>query len=339
MTGVINWDVTPANNTSIGGTNVQENNAPSTVNDGMRKIMSEGKAGIIGMELRNLALTASVAANALTIALKGQDGNDPSGTNAVLIPFRNVTLTTGTLSYISVEAAASLVISSGSTLGTSDGVAARIWVLGINDGGTFRLGAVFAPSATAIGDDILISSTAEGASGGADTAGTIYSGSGVTSKAMRILGFIDSTQSTAGTWASTITKVQTYNGLQSDFHDRQVTAQEIKDYSITHNAVSSSSGTLTLNYSTGQSFVCTLTENVTTVTVTNPPVSGKYGELVVKLIQDASTAYTVTWASAYKFPGGTDHTMSTGLSSVDYVVLKTIDGGTTYFCDFSNNYS
>jgi len=121
--------------------------------------------------------------------------------------------------------------------------------------------------------------------------------------------------------------------------DNLIIRPEIKDYSITHNSVASSSGTLTLDYSTGQSFTCTLTENITTVTVSNPPASGKYGELVLRLVQHASAAKTVTWAAAYLFPGGTDHVMSTGLSSIDYVILKTIDGGTTWYCDFSNGYA
>ena len=118
----------------------------------------------------------------------------------------------------------------------------------------------------------------------------------------------------------------------------QISQPEIRDYSITHNSVSSSGGTLTLDYSTGQSFTCTLTEDVSTVTVTNPPVSGKYGELVLRLVQD-STARTVTWASAYKFPGGVDHVMSTTSGAIDRVILSTIDGGTTWNCDFSNGYA
>jgi len=337
MTGVLDWDVTAASNTTVGGVTVVENNAPSTVNDGMRAMMAEGKAGIVGQGFRNLSLAASVGSSALTIALKGWDGNDPSGTNAVLIPFRSATAATGTPDPLSVEAAASLVISSGSTLGTSSGVLHRIWVVGVNDGGTFRLGAVFSP--TSIGDDELVTTTAEGGSGGADTAGTIYTGSGATSKAMRILGYVESTQATAGTWATSPSKVHVFSGLQPNLADMQITRPEIKDYAITHNSVSSSGGTLTLDYSTGQSFVCTLTENVTTVTVSNPPASGKYGEIIVKLIQDASSAYTVTWASAYTFPGGVDHTMSTTLSAVDIVTLRTIDGGTTWYCDFSNGYA
>ncbi len=339
MTGIVDWNVTAGSNTTVSGVGINEGMPPSAVNNAMRAIMAEGKAGIIGFEIRNLALTASVGSSALTIAVKGADGNDPSGTNAVLIPFRNVTAATGTPTYVSLEAASSLVISSGSTLGTSDGVAHRIWVVMVNDGGTLRLGAVFNPGGGAIGDDLLVSTTAEGGAGGADTAGTIYTGSGTTSKAMRILGYVESTQATAGTWATSPSKIQVYNGLQSDFQDREIKAPRIRDYGITHNNVSSSGGTLTLDYSTGQSFTCTLTENITTFTVTNPPVSGVYGEFVLRLVQHASAAKTVTWGSAYHFPHGTDHVMSTGLSSVDYITMRTIDGGTIWYCDFSNNYS
>src|SRR5690606_5418771 len=67
----------------------------------------------------NFGLAASAGSSALTIALKGADGNDPSATNPVKIPFRNVTSATGTPSWLEVTAASSLVISSGSTLGVT----------------------------------------------------------------------------------------------------------------------------------------------------------------------------------------------------------------------------
>jgi hypothetical protein len=46
--------------------------------------------------LRNIGLAASVAASALTIALKDAAGNDPSAASPVLVGMRSATLTTGT---------------------------------------------------------------------------------------------------------------------------------------------------------------------------------------------------------------------------------------------------
>ncbi|MDD5189443.1 MAG: hypothetical protein PHE50_00190 [Dehalococcoidales bacterium] len=159
----------------------------------------------------NVGLTATVGSNALTIALKGADGNDPSATNPVYVPFRNVTLATGTPTWIAVTAPTSLVISSGSMLGTQSGVLNRIAVVAFNDGGTFRLGAMGLHAATAsytVDSFTIQSSTAEGGAGGADSAGVFYTGSAVTSKAMTVLGIIESTQATAGTWATAPSKIQ-----------------------------------------------------------------------------------------------------------------------------------
>lgn len=146
----------------------------------------------------NLGLAASVGSNAITIALKGADGNDPSAANPVYIPFRNVTAATGTPSVLTVEAATSLVISSGSTLGMTSGVAATLAIVAFNDGGTLRLG-LTNPLVRPLNDGIA-SSTAEGGASAADSAGVIYTSTAVTSKAMTVLGYATVTEAAAGTW-------------------------------------------------------------------------------------------------------------------------------------------
>ena len=160
----------------------------------------------------NLGLAISAAASALTIALKGADGNDPSASNPVLIPFRNATEATGTPTFLSITAAASLVISSGSTLGVTTSQAFRLWVVGFNDAGTFRLGVINCSTWSSSACNIyplsewgVASSTAEGGAGAADNAGVFYTGTAVSAKAYRVLGFIEWSASglTAGTWTTT----------------------------------------------------------------------------------------------------------------------------------------
>ncbi len=160
----------------------------------------------------NLGLAASVASNALTIAVKGADGNDASSTNPVLVPFRNVTIATGTPTWQSLTAALSLTISSGSTLGVTSNIAFRIWIVLFDDGGTLRLGAINCRTTTQIYPLLqgqVKSSTAEGGAGAADSAGVFYTGSAVSSKAYRILGYMEweSGLATAGTWASGPTRI------------------------------------------------------------------------------------------------------------------------------------
>lgn len=162
----------------------------------------------LGVAMVNGTLTASVAASALTIAIKTKAGTDPSASDPVLIYFRNVTAGTGDYTVISLTAATSFVVSSGSTLGTTSAVLSRLWIVGFNDGGTFRLGVANITTSLSIGDDVIASSTAEGGAGAADSANVFYTGTAVTSKAMRVLGYVESTQATAGTWATSPSKLQ-----------------------------------------------------------------------------------------------------------------------------------
>lgn len=163
-------------------------------------------------EVKNLTMVATVGSNALTIALKTKGGTDASSTNPIIFKFRNATVGTGDYATVALTAASSLVVSSGSTLGTASGTAHRLYVGICNDGGTLRP-FVYNPLVSAtlslvgLQDDLLYSSTAEGGAGGADTAQVLYSGSAFSTKAIRILGYIESTQATAGTWATTPSKI------------------------------------------------------------------------------------------------------------------------------------
>lgn len=163
-----------------------------------------------GDTFHNGSLTASVAANALTIALKTAAGANPSTTDPVLVAFRNATIGTGTVTLLAVTSALSIVIPSGATMGQSNAVAARLWVALINNAGTVELAAINTQTTTGIhpvNESSLISTTALGT--GSDNAGVWYSTSARANVAMRLAGYIESTQATAGTWATTPSVIQT----------------------------------------------------------------------------------------------------------------------------------
>lgn len=162
--------------------------------------------------LVNHSLAVSAAASALTISLKDAAGSDPSASSPVNGYFRNATAATGSLTQLTVTGALSLTISSGSTLGVTSSTAFRLWVVLFNDGGTARLGVINCSTASTTGATIyplqqgnLASSTAEGGAGAADSAGVIYTGTAVTSKAFLIVGYLEWSSSglTAGTWTTT----------------------------------------------------------------------------------------------------------------------------------------
>ena len=168
-----------------------------------------------GFVLINGSLTASNNGTALTIAIKGADGNDPSSGNPVYVVIRNATAATGDFTLMSITVATSLVISSGSTMGATNATAFRLWVVGFNDGGTFRLGVINCLSGTSIyplAAWSIASSTAEGGAGAADSAHVLYTGTAVTSKPYQVLGYMtwETGLTTAGTWNANPTRSQLF---------------------------------------------------------------------------------------------------------------------------------
>jgi hypothetical protein len=187
--------------------------AANNLSDVANKATAATNLGLGGVaDCLNIGLLATVAGNALTIALKGANGSDPSASNPVTIGFRNVTPATGTPVARTATAATSFTVSSGSTLGTTNNVAFRLIVVMIDDGGTLRLGLLNSATGgiVSIDEATLYSSTAEGGAGGADSAGVIYTGTAATSKAIREIGYLDfpSGLATAGTWSAAPTTVQ-----------------------------------------------------------------------------------------------------------------------------------
>ncbi len=143
-------------------------------------------------------LTFSVGSSALTIALKSPAGADGSSSAPVSLAFRSATLTSGALNVRKVTAASSLVVSSGSTLGTANATDAWLYVYALDNAGTVEL----AISGAYSGDHFIGSTSAEGGAGAADSATTIYSTTARSSVAMQLLAAIRVNQTTAGTWAA-----------------------------------------------------------------------------------------------------------------------------------------
>jgi hypothetical protein len=167
--------------------------------------------GFVGMI--NGTIVTSRAANAETIAIKTLAGVDPSASDPVIFVFRNATAGNGDYVFLAATAALSITISSGSTMGATNSVLFRLWLTVFNDGSTLRLGVVNCLSGTsimALKDDDLLSSTAEGGAGGADSAQVIYTGTAVTNKALRVLGYLEYTLAAVGTWNAAPTKIQLF---------------------------------------------------------------------------------------------------------------------------------
>lgn len=146
-------------------------------------------------------ITATVGSNALTLTL-----------NATVLDFRSSTLGSGTVNTRTVSSPISLTISSGSTLGTVSGQASRIVVLAIDNAGTVELAAVNLAGGVNLDETGLISTTAEGGAGAADSASVIYSTTARSNVPYRVVGYVESTQATAGTWATAPSTIQGAGG-------------------------------------------------------------------------------------------------------------------------------
>lgn len=164
----------------------------------------------------NARISPSVASSALTIALKGNDGNDPSATNRVYIPFRSSTAGTGSLTWRSVTAALSTVISSGSTAGHASAQNHYIYVYALDNAGTVEL----AWSTLLYDDGSVQTTTAEGGAGAADSATTLYSTTARTDVPIRLISRMLSNQTTAGTWAAVPTEVTPYPWSNREFRSQ-----------------------------------------------------------------------------------------------------------------------
>lgn len=168
----------------------------------------------------NGSLAASVANNALTVALKTKAGNDPSPASPVFIAFRSSAAGNGSFVVRQVTGPLALTVSAGSTLGTQNETPHRLYVYLIDNAGVVEL-AIYNPyQSTGSGfirrqpDWGLATTAAEGGLGGADSAQVLYSGTARMNVPIALLGYLESTQTTAGTWASAPSVVQTvYPGM------------------------------------------------------------------------------------------------------------------------------
>ncbi len=151
--------------------------------------------------LANLALAVSVATNALTIEVKGKSGSDPSASNKVFVGFRSATATSGSYVQRAIAAALSLVIPSGTSIGTVSGVTSCLFVYLIDNAGVPELAISCSGH---FGEGTLQTTVA--ISGGTD-ATKLYATNVRTNVAVRLIGRITVAEATAGTWATAPTEV------------------------------------------------------------------------------------------------------------------------------------
>lgn len=104
----------------------------------------------------------------------------------------------------------------------------------------------------------------------------------------------------------------------------------INKYAIAYQSHGNMGSTETFDLDTAIVHEGTLDANCT-FTFSNPPGSGKCGQLMLVLNQDATGSRTVTWPSSVKWASGSAPTLSTGAGDIDILAFFTVDGGTTWY--------
>jgi hypothetical protein len=188
------------------------------------KIISNGTSwyfDLSNMDMYIPSITAAVGSKALTVTL---------GAGAI-IKFRSATLTTGTPVYRTNGAAVSVVLSSGSTLGFTANEAGRLYVWAIDNAGAIEI--ALSRTADIFPEGNVVSTTAEGGAGAADSAAVMYSTAARSNVACRCIGYVEiTTGATAGEWDNAATKIQvmgpgvkrTGDRIQSVIHALRTTA-------------------------------------------------------------------------------------------------------------------
>jgi hypothetical protein len=166
----------------------------------------------MGIAMWNGVLSASVGSNALTLQVLTNAGAAPSDADPVFVAFRDVTLTSGQFVVRKLTAALSIVVPDTATLGTANGVAARLYCFLADEAGSVRIGVwnpynSTGPTLVGLDESDLMTSTLIGV--GSDSAQTAYTNDAVTAVAFRTIGYCEISEATAGTWATAPTKVHT----------------------------------------------------------------------------------------------------------------------------------
>lgn len=153
-----------------------------------------------------LVENAALANQILPFSCIAQSNTLVATLKACFLAFRSTTLTTGIPTAVKNTGDLTLTVPAGATLGTVNNVQARIAFLALNYNGVMELAVVNLAGGNQLDEANLISTTA--ISGSSNSANVIYSANARSNVAYRVVGFIDITEATAGTWATAPTLVQ-----------------------------------------------------------------------------------------------------------------------------------
>lgn len=223
-------------------------------------------------------VSATVSANDLIVTL-----------NPCAIAFRSATLTSGTTSTVAVPSAITVTVPNGATLGSVNNVQSDVMVVAINNSGTAELAVVIGA-----GDESGVISTIA-MSTASDTIGTYYSTTARSNVPYCVVGFIRSTQVTAGTWNTAPSLVQGYRVAPSGLGYGQTWQSVTRSNGTTYYNTTGKPIQLIANF-TSTSNVCSVTVTVSGVAVYTSGLTGgsNYSSAATQIIIPPGSSYVVS---------------------------------------------
>jgi hypothetical protein len=103
-------------------------------------------------------------------------------------------------------------------------------------------------------------------------------------------------------------------------------------------ALTISSGAVNIDCALGDYFTLALNANVTSITFSNLPGSGKGATKMIRITQD-TTARTVAWPSSFKWADGTAGAVSTASGAIDVLAITTFNNGAAWHATLAKDFS
>lgn len=228
---------------------LQVNGVESTVFD------STGIVSGVDTGIRQITATVVSTPNAMTITLL-----------PCTIQFRSATQNSGLTNQRVVSTPINIVIPAGATLGTVSGIQSRLIVVAIDNAGTVELAVGNPSNGRNFNESDIFTSTATITSSSSSYA--VYSNTSRLSVPYRVVGYIESTQSTAGQWATPPTVVQGAGGQALDSMSSLGNGQSWQDVSASR-AVST-----TYYNTTGKAIQVSIGINATASSLLNVIING-----------------------------------------------------------------
>lgn len=210
MSKLLTWALTALGNSSSSPDGFPEGMPPSSVNNSAREVMAA--AATFADQLQgfiNVGIAAVSSSNNLVVSLKTAAGTDPSTTDPLSIIFRSTTLTSGVSVSVDYSAATSVTLPASGTLGAANGETIDAYIWAVYDGTNKDIGI----SRTINHDEAsLYSTTTIGT--GSDAANIIYTTTGRTNAAVKLIGKLTIAHGTAQ-WNSAPTMISVWQGRTS----------------------------------------------------------------------------------------------------------------------------